>query len=842
MQIKCAQKFRQWYKQLKPANNNDYYNENFIGSTHGETLGFFSLFHGDKDDIYSFLRKETEMAEDAQAIYEFVQNAADSNSTHFYMFYDDNYFMAINNGEMFTKEGVKSILNIGQSHGKVDNPDKIGRFGIGFKLVHRLVGKTSGLKELIDEYRGPQMYSWGRLSDFTNFANSSEFSGSEIESESPWLFKILITNFPASVDEVVKDINYKDRTVFPKSEVEEFQSFLRNNLPRIDQSVMKQGTIFFIKLGEGKNKQIKKDQDLINNRLQNCLYLLKDLEHIQINNEVVQRNPDFILEKSFVINPDEDDFKRIGLQEQRDLKYPFNLQFGYLPYTEESRDVIDYPNFYKFFPMEDTIYKLKFILHSNVFSIGSNRRHLHDDSINKELLELFSSKITERLDIYQTTDKNKYNTIFCNIITSECDNKFINEHFQDHLFNYCSENIPVSDCDDYMDASDVVIKKTDLNLHPSDFGLDKNWLLWSDGNSSQYKNLINKCKKDLGLKSYSLKDLLEEGNIEDINYWINSYGEDQYNIFLIELEKSIPKNIADIEFIRFDDCFYSLSELINKEDYIINFQLIEPIKEILENLNFNISLDSFDSYPNLRNAIGTYAPYIKDGEEKNLFDLKLKENLKENFLSPQEKEILFKTLMQFKNLGSITLSKELYLFKDVQGDIRPLCEMINPELIKEAWFENYSIDQDELFPELQKSEFLINERTLFNRIIQPDWTNITEDIDKYSINDFYICVQKYYNETENPLSLEGLDFVFTNCESFTDSNSIFYHKDLINFSEYSALSEIIEAGDYAIVPQNLLHFFNEKPFKIENSDLTDLFITSEYTQEAIDALLRFLSG
>lgn len=41
------------------------------------------MYHGDKEDIYGFLRKEVEMAEDGQAICEFVQNAADSDSIDF---------------------------------------------------------------------------------------------------------------------------------------------------------------------------------------------------------------------------------------------------------------------------------------------------------------------------------------------------------------------------------------------------------------------------------------------------------------------------------------------------------------------------------------------------------------------------------------------------------------------------------------------------------------------------------------------------------------------------------------------------------------------------------------
>jgi len=177
MKIKNIKSFRTWFKSLKESNNTKYSDENFMGVYHQPYTGFFGMYHGDKDDIKGFLRKEVEMAEDGQAIYEFVQNAADSESSQFYMFYNENYLLAINNGEVFTKNGIKSILNIGQSYGKAD-PGKIGRYGIGFKLVHRLVGKSSGLEELLNVdrkgYRGPALFSWSHNSNSTNFSQLAQ--------------------------------------------------------------------------------------------------------------------------------------------------------------------------------------------------------------------------------------------------------------------------------------------------------------------------------------------------------------------------------------------------------------------------------------------------------------------------------------------------------------------------------------------------------------------------------------------------------------------------------------------------------------------------------------------
>ena len=101
MKIKSAKSFRYWYKtKIKEIDsNNKTHNENFVGTYHVENSkkikGFFEMYHGDKEDVRAYLSGNVEMAEDGQAIYEFVQNAADSDSTIFYMFYDKNYLSSL---------------------------------------------------------------------------------------------------------------------------------------------------------------------------------------------------------------------------------------------------------------------------------------------------------------------------------------------------------------------------------------------------------------------------------------------------------------------------------------------------------------------------------------------------------------------------------------------------------------------------------------------------------------------------------------------------------------------------------------------------------------------------
>lgn len=145
MKIKSANYFRQKYHtDIRGFKEGSGYDVDYIGSSHtlstGERVkGFFDLYHGDKESIEGLLSTFLKIAEDGQAIYEFLQNAADCGSSLFYLFYDEKYLIAVNNGEAFNQKGLRSILNISQS--VKQSASEIGRFGIGFKLVHRLVGK-----------------------------------------------------------------------------------------------------------------------------------------------------------------------------------------------------------------------------------------------------------------------------------------------------------------------------------------------------------------------------------------------------------------------------------------------------------------------------------------------------------------------------------------------------------------------------------------------------------------------------------------------------------------------------------------------------------------------------
>ena len=426
--------FRTKIKDRTPAlKGNQYVNEHFIGVQHEMTTGFFQIFHGVKNEISDFLRGAFDMAEDSQAIFEFIQNAADCRSTHFCLFFNDEHFLAINNGEMFSEGGIESILNIGQSHGKKTG-DTIGRFGVGFKLVHRLVGISDGLDEIVNKGAGPILFSWSKEVELRDFLDSSKgFAQISSSHESaPWLLKILLTCFPTQVNEVVKNLKYEDTVAFTESELLACRAFAITNLATIEMSMFKQGSLFYLQLGKGKANALYKEANELERGASVSLRFLNSLTSITLNKHNINSSLNWL--KPGCIPSDSEEFQTIGLIDEKSKNYPLRIEVGYKQVADPDYNLANTPNFYKYFPIGDEVNKLQFVVHTNAFLIGTNRRHLHSDPINQRILLAVSRLIQTRLDEAKDISPEVFRDFFVAILLSQSPNETRNEWQQDCLY------------------------------------------------------------------------------------------------------------------------------------------------------------------------------------------------------------------------------------------------------------------------------------------------------------------------------------------------------------------------------------------------------------------------
>ena len=229
--------------------------------------GFSKLIYGNREDLGKLLGTiALNVAADDQAIYELIQNADDCKSSFFSVSYNEKYLLCINNGNYFSDQDMSAIINVA---GNYKDGEDIGTFGIGFKILHRLVGKDDGREEIINNHAGPIIFSWNEYNQFNRFiknepvgiygwGGTKEEYTYEKDKENAWLIKLLYTCFPSNSGERIRLQNYDTQEIkFEKDELEEMRLFLKDSLQNVNltkDNYLESGSIFFLKLGEGKSK------------------------------------------------------------------------------------------------------------------------------------------------------------------------------------------------------------------------------------------------------------------------------------------------------------------------------------------------------------------------------------------------------------------------------------------------------------------------------------------------------------------------------------------------------------------------------------------------------------
>lgn len=845
MLIKSAQSFRKYiWESPKGGNKEKSIDYNFVGSfaeEKNETIhGFFKMYHGIKEDIASYLPSILKIAEDGQAIYEFLQNAVDCNSTHFYIFYNEKNFLAINNGEPFDIDGLQSVLNIAQTTKK--SCDKIGRFGIGFKLVHRLVGKNEGVEELVNEYKGPIMFSWSKLKDLyelleeqpiepilPNFQNNKEYNK---YLDAPYLLKLILTNFPSEPKETVKDLNYKNRVVFKQEELHELVGFLNESfeqhIENIDFSDLEKGTIFFLRLGEGKKDLLDRDYEDLKQGVQYSMNTLKKLKKVYLNNELIEKQSLDLEEFEILKNSPEFDLIN---PEYKDCN--IKVSFGYYRDYKKSIKIKASPNFYKYFPMGDETNGFSFIIHCDSFSNEANRRKLQKDSTNKNLLPVISDFIIARLNEYKVNNREQFLRLYACLLLSDIPNKQNNEWlkpiFYDQLLDCLCSNIPTKNNQFSEEPENVKINKLKINLNLADFGLDHiQWFEWkSDNDFDLTLEAIDSNK--LGLESWDIRDIVENADIDCINEWIENQNQEQHTLFLNELEKSdlrkATKNrLCEIKLFKFsDDCFYSANDFKTTDDLIFNFTKTIEIKSELEKLGFITSEIDISEYENIFSALSAKLP-----SDKSLYE-NIAKKCEYNELCPKEKQKLFLNFVQeetkFDNIGEGTL-RNLALFCDNQNKVKPLCELVNSSLpTTPIWINPFKIKEEEHFDGLKK--YLISEQELYQEIILQNWDYIISEVK--DVEEFYKKVKFYYDQDEKNTPLKKQAFIFINDdERFVTANNIFYSDKFAQISNYQDFQQAVFQLSLTLTPQKeILNFFKTAPFEVKNHNLLEIIRSSK---------------
>jgi len=871
MNTKSIQGFRFNFKtKIKIADSDTLYDESFVGTYHRDSQGkilkkgFFELYHGYKPEGEDrFIRGFLEMAEDDQAIYEFIQNAVDCDSTNFSIFYNDDYFLAINNGKPFEQDEILSILNIGQSSGKRSS-DKIGRFGIGFKLVHRLVGKNEGLNELFNQYKGPVLFSWSQKDHFEALLKGEQITPIRYNIKepktwwnSPWLLKILLTNFPVEIDEKVKNLRYEEFIPFKKNEIVKLKEFLNECINKhrgkLDLSEFNQGSLFFLELGEGKRSFFDKSSQNLKSGIKFSMNMLGKLKKIFINEDAITQQ-ELNLEH-FEIEKESEVFQRI------EPDYPdFNIKISVgFPKITESYLLKEAPNFYKYFPLGSEVHGFRFIVHSDAFNIESNRRELHNSYKNRILLPEVANCLIKKLDSYQSGENRKhFLNIYANLLLSDKpkgqDKEWLNEYFWDFVENYIRTNIPTWGDGFSIEPRNVKIRKTKIKFNLTRLGFNNIQWFWYDSQEplpflvNVVDEIVSKASDKLGLESWDLTHIIEKAEIDELNTWIEKTTDENYQLFLKELgAKSYlrPETIAKLQKLKFlhfsDNKFYSIEDVAASDDLLICFDKVHNIRPILIDLGFSISSLNISSYKELHTK-------LRDSLESDVQVYKKIASISAqnaNLLQPKQKQRLFENLIsevtKFDGVGKETL-KELILFANNLGETLPIEKLLSPKLSLTPWLEPYQIDGTEYFSALDS--YLMPQSSIYQEIIYPEgnFKAIIGHIEPEQVELFYKQITEYYSLADNAKGFNSHPFVFADSE-FVGIDKIFYNVKLKGVKNYSDFQAIIQKISQNKLPKKTLlsHFDDDQtPFYIKvGENITDLPLEGAYTQVEVSEILNF---
>ena len=833
MNVKNIQEFRTLWRNQEGYKMSDW-NENFIGSVHnGQMFGFYRMVNGIVDNIKADLKPKLQNAQDEQAIYEFLQNAADSQSTECAVIYDENYFMVLNNGKPFTDKDLKALLNSFQGtkadKTKPENCGKIGRYGIGFKLAYRLMGKSDGADELLNDLAGPLLFSWhneNQFDDLINYnADSVQANDDDVSStNTPWLLKIILACFPTGLGEEVHNLDYNQEVLFKNEELMEMVNFLQKHRDKLDQLSLPQGSLFFLKFGPKKHEKLKESLLNIQSGIGYSMNTLKTLEKVVLQDVVIEKyEADF---ERYSILPATEDFLRIDPEFPA---CPIEIALGFPSDIEQLKSLKRAPSIYQFFPMRNERHNMAYFVHASSFAKITDRTRLDDQGeANIETFKYIAKALKRNLLKYKQDNFDQYATIYRSLLLSdksdEYDADLINNHLYNPMLDFIRTSIPTHKKNFYLKDL-VVVKNTRMNIDPMSLGIGKEWFLWTnlDTESDLMSQAANNAK--LGLRPWGLKELIKEGNPQLVDNWITNLSNHEYKIFVeelkdVEFDEEFLEQFQYIKCFRFSDNqgnvnFYSIKDLQDQSNVFLMSERTMLVRDEIKSLGFAVLEFNILDYAVILRQLEDQLDYLSN--DRALY-LKISERTMSANLSAEQKHSLFAFMKDLDGVRKDEIRK-LPLFSNAYGVNVPLASILPLDAEVEPWLEGFKIYEHEDAEVLQDYYAQVDSWEVYQNVIAPYWNNLVKHASLNNEEELLAMYKRvrelHLLKTSMPKLNESKAYYVDEEVGFVGQESLFYYKTLTEVLDYAALKTAMKKVLNLEIPHfSTLDHLTSDPFRL----------------------------
>lgn len=670
-----------------------------------------------------------------------------------------DYLMVFHNGYSFDKDDFEAITSAANGTKKA-NENKTGYKGIGFKSVftdsEKVFIKTGGYQFKFDK-------NDERFTDFDSFyfhvnrlqtEKQQQFFLRKYNSERtrfkgvtdiPWqLEPIWIDIFPTELGEdfilsnvgialklgehKIKGNNGYEKAITDIICNPHFLLFLRNT-KRID----------FNGLSVSKTNQngiitLKNSFDI--NRIE---YFKREDFEIDVNNEVFEENgidiriviedqddvSGKIIEAKFVDtnNQELDNIpKKIAINNSTIISFaiPIGEDKTLKPNTK-----CDEISMFAFLPTLVKDFRFPFYINANFILDPPRQRILGDNPWNFYLMQTIAKQLVQwSASLNEQKDRNALNVLIPRYFEeNSTDTKQLAEHFNTSYKSALkSEAFILNHKGELARQDEIIIDETGLSeIIGADLFcqlLNTNKCLPS--NKIDSKILEEEIFENIELLRFA--DVVETITDNGIfNEWFIAASDEQKQL----LYKWIDDNnntssftdelnlfVKNLPIFQFGEEYNSCGE-IEASNLIITTKLLLPIREILSKLDFVSSDNVFDENHPLYE-------FVEPQDDEKLFNTIKECDFSE--LTNEERKTLFLALKDFDGVGEAKI-KTISLFKNINGDFKPLDEMVAYRDCVPEWLYSYVLCKDDNHKELKK--YLISQEDEFKSIIQEHY----EDID-----------------------------------------------------------------------------------------------------------------